>query len=131
SGVCAQNRMPLAAGSIRAGCYRTPCLKNSQLVSACITFFRDGGCTDMRIAEPRSKRVAVGLAGADADGVIEVHDKNLAVPDLSRAGRGCDGLHGLRRAVGRHRDLDPQLGQEIHGIFGAAVDLGMALLSPV
>ena len=28
-------------------------------------------------------------------------------------------------------DLDLQLGQEVHGIFGAAVDFGMALLAAI
>ena len=29
----------------------------------------------------------------------------------------------------RHHDLDLDLGQEVHGVFGAAIDLGVALLA--
>ena len=37
----------------------------------------------------------------------------------------------LRHDVGRDRDFDLQLGQEAHGVFGAAVDFRVALLAAV
>src|SRR4051812_22982540 len=40
-------------------------------------------------------------------------------------------LPKLRIELGGNRDLDPQLGQEIHDIFGAAIDLGVTFLAAV
>ena len=37
----------------------------------------------------------------------------------------------LSAMFGRDRDFDPQFGQEVHDIFGAAIDLGVALLAAV
>ena len=37
----------------------------------------------------------------------------------------------LSTSVGRDGDLDLDLGQEVHGVFGAAVDFRVALLAPV
>ncbi len=59
-----------------------------------------------------------------------VEHEDLAVADFFRARRARDGFDG---AVGErvgHGDLDLGLGQEIDLVFGAAVDLGMALLTP-
>src|SRR6201991_3029697 len=92
---------------------------------------KSGALRSVRGTNSSSQRVAVGFAGADAPGVIDRGDENLAVADLAGArGRGDD-LHRLVGEVRRHRDFDPQLGQEIHDIFGAAVDFGMALLAAV
>ena len=44
------------------------------------------------------------------------------------AARG-DRLDHAVGAVVRHHDLDLDLGQEVHGVFGAAIDLGVALLA--
>src|ERR1043166_7775371 len=73
----------------------------------------------------------VGLAGADAHGVVESHDEDLAVADLAGLGRRRDRLDGLLDHRGVHCDLDLDLGQEAHGVFGAAIDFGVALLAPV
>ena len=70
---------------------------------------------------------AVGLAGADADGLVDRGDKNLAVADLPGVGGAADGLDVLA-PIGSNRDLDADLRQEIHRVFGAAIDLGMGLL---
>ena len=77
------------------------------------------------------KRVGVGLAGADAHRLIDRGDENLAVADLAGLGGADDGVDHLVDAVGRHRHLDPDLGQEVHRVFGAAVDFGVALLAAV
>src|ERR1700734_3072253 len=77
------------------------------------------------------KRVAVGFAGADAYGMVERHDENLAVADLAGARRGGDRLDRLGRSIGGHRDLDTYLGQEVHCIFGATIDFSVTLLSPI
>src|ERR1051326_428161 len=63
--------------------------------------------------------------------MLEVEHENLAVADLPGLGGGRDRLDHLVGAVGRNRHLDLHLGQESHGIFGAAVDLGMAALATV
>src|SRR5215471_14516155 len=79
----------------------------------------------------RSKRVAVGFPGPDAQRVIERRDEDLAVADLAGARIGGDDVDRLLREIGRHGDLDAQFGQEIHDIFGAAVDLGVTLLAAI
>src|SRR5262245_9485512 len=83
------------------------------------------------LARARSERCSVGFAGADAYGVIEVENEDLAVADLAglcRAGDGVDHLVGL---LTRDRDLDFDFRQEVHRVFGAAVNFGVAFLSPV
>src|SRR6202020_3361345 len=56
---------------------------------------------------------------------------DLAVADLACAGRSNDRLDHLVGDVRVDRDLDFQLGKEAHGVFGAAIDLGMPLLPAV
>src|SRR5690606_30845258 len=61
----------------------------------------------------------------------QVEDEDLAVADATGLGALADGRDdgvSLRVVDG---DLDLELGKEMHGIFGAAVDLGMALLPAV
>src|SRR5690606_16616736 len=75
-----------------------------------------------------SERIGVDLAGADADDLVERDDEHLAVADLAGARGAGDGLErGVEHLV-RHRGLDLELGQEVDDVFGAAVQLGMALL---
>src|SRR5205814_6573482 len=70
-----------------------------------------------------------GLAGADADGLLDRQDENLAVADLAGAGGLADRVEGAldEGVLDHHLDLD--LGQEAHGVLGAAIDLGLALLA--
>src|ERR1700722_19466148 len=79
----------------------------------------------------RLKRVLVRLAGADPDRRVEAVDEDLAVADLACARRSDDRFDHLVGDVRVDRDLDFQLGKEAHGVFGAAIDLGMPLLPPV
>src|SRR5271170_4883906 len=68
------------------------------------------------------------FAGADAHDLLDVGNKNLPVPDLSRAGGFQDRLDGaLDQALGHHH-LDLGLGHKIDDIFRPAVELRMALL---
>src|SRR3984957_3140627 len=78
-----------------------------------------------------SQRRCVGLAGADAHRRLEVEDEDLAVPDLAGFRRPGDGFDGLVDLLFRDRDLDLDLRQEAHGVFGTAVDFSMALLTPI
>src|SRR3954471_21755409 len=77
------------------------------------------------------KRVAVGLAGPDPQRVIDRRHEDLAVADLPGAGARGDHPDRLVGEVGRDSDFDSELRQEVHDIFGAAVDFGMALLAAV
>src|SRR5712691_7324479 len=61
----------------------------------------------------------VGFAGADAHGVFEAEDEDLAVADLAGLGSRGDGFDGLVDLVGGDCDLNLDLGQEAHGVFGA------------
>src|SRR3984957_3367589 len=78
-----------------------------------------------------SERVSVFFAGANAHRLLERVDENLAVADLTGARRGRDGLDHLIDHVGVDRDFDFQLRQKAHGVFGAAINLGVPLLAPV
>ena len=57
--------------------------------------------------------------------------KNLAVADLPGLGGGADRLDDLSASVRRDGDLDTDFRQEIHRVFGAAIDFGVALLPAV
>lgn len=76
------------------------------------------------------ERVPVQFARADPDHLVQFPHEDLPVPDLARAGGLHDGLdHGIGLVVG-DGDLQLDLGQEIHDVLGAAVQLGVALLPP-
>src|SRR5262249_4314238 len=79
----------------------------------------------------RSERVAVGFAGADAQRVLDRPDENLAVADLPGARRRAERLDHPVGVLGCDRDLDADLGQEVHDVLGAAIDFGVALLAAV
>src|SRR5687768_5257675 len=76
------------------------------------------------------QRVLAGLAGADANHLFERGDEDLSVADLAGACRGLDRLdHAFDDRVVDGR-FDLHLGQEVHHVLGAAVQLGVALLAP-
>src|SRR3990170_737863 len=70
------------------------------------------------------------LPGADADHLLHGIDEDLAVADLAGARRARDGLDAALDLVVLHHQLDLHLGQEIHHVLRAAVQLGVALLPP-
>src|SRR6476469_9122686 len=51
------------------------------------------------------ERVRAGLAGADADGLLDVGDENLAVADAAGARRVLDGLDGALHELVRQHHL--------------------------
>ena len=65
------------------------------------------------------QRIIAGFAGADADHILHVIDKDLAVADLAgvqrRIGRGDDKL-GIDSG---HDDVDLKLRREMHAHFNA------------
>src|SRR5690606_1591129 len=75
----------------------------------------------------RSERVGVCFAGADAHGLINAVDEDLAVADLPGLGRAGDRLHGLVDEVGADGDLDLHLGKKGNGVFRAAIDFRVTL----
>src|SRR3954469_5775409 len=78
--------------------------------------------TAPRAASVRSglERIGVDLLRADTDGLFEVDDENLAVADLAGACGGGDRLDGALELLVGDGDLDLQLGEEVHDVFGAA-----------
>ena len=79
----------------------------------------------------QSERAGVGLAGANANHVLDRRDENLAVADLAGLGGSTDGLDYFVDLVCRDSDLEADFRQEIHRVFGATINLGMALLPAV
>src|SRR5580765_2364678 len=77
---------------------------------------------------PASEGVLAGLAGADANDLLQRRDEDLAVADLAGTGRGLDRLDDPVDDRIVDRGLDLHLGQEIDHVFGAAVELRMPLL---
>src|SRR5215204_905233 len=63
--------------------------------------------------------------------MVDVVNEDFAVADLPGLGSGGDGLDDLVGLLARNSDFDLDLRQEIHGVFSAAVDFSMALLTPV
>src|SRR5882757_1545382 len=73
----------------------------------------------------------VGLASADAHGAVDAVDEDLSIADLAGLGGRHDRFDDFVDLIGRDCRLDLDLGQEAHGVFGAAIDFGVALLAPV
>src|SRR5262245_44009604 len=77
------------------------------------------------------KSVHVGLTRSNAHGALDRHDENLAIADLAGAGGGGDYFDHLVQLLAGDRDFEAELWKKIHLIFGAAIDLGVALLPAV
>ena len=63
--------------------------------------------------------------------MVDCGHEDLAVTNLARLGGRNDRLDDGPHAIGRHRHLDADLRQEIHCVFGAAVDFGVPFLPSV
>src|SRR5229473_5005785 len=74
------------------------------------------------------ERFRPGLAGADADDLLQIEDEDLAVADLSRVGRFFYGLDRLIEHLVLDRGFDLYFGQEIDHVFRAAIQLGVTFL---
>ena len=75
-------------------------------------------------------RVRARFAGADADCLLDMRYKYLAIADPPGLRRFADSLDRPGQIFVGHDNLDLHLGQEIDDIFGAAIEFGMALLAP-
>jgi len=69
------------------------------------------------------------LFGANTNGVVYGTDENLSVPDFSRFCGLHNRCHGLFHQTVRKHDFDLNLWQKIDGVFTAALNLGMPLLT--
>src|SRR5438105_13627926 len=70
-----------------------------------------------------------GFIGADADGVFDGADENFSVADFSGFGGFDDGLDRFGSAAVGDNDFDFDFGEEIDGVFAAAIDFGVAFLT--
>src|SRR5215472_5795731 len=77
---------------------------------------------------PESNGIRPLLSGSNANGLLDRHDKDLAVADLLSPGGVLDRLHGAfdERVVEHHLDLD--LWQKVYHVFCPAIDFGMPFL---
>src|SRR6201999_2265708 len=66
----------------------------------------------------------------DANGLLDIGHEDLAVADPPGLGGAPDRIDRALDQVVADHDLDLHLGQEVDDIFGAAIELGMALLPP-
>src|ERR1700730_8348227 len=77
---------------------------------------------------PRLKGAFATLIIANADRVVDPGEKNFTVADFPGARRRHDRLHCLFHHVVYQDHLQLDLGDEVNGIFAAAVELRMAFL---
>src|ERR1039457_3113953 len=112
------------------GLRSTPCSPSPSLAASSGTTGCAARVSSTRAAEGRAglHRVLVDLAGADADGVLDRGDEDLAVADLAGLGSLDDGIDAAVGVAILDDNLDFHLGQEIDDVLGAAIQLGMTLL---
>ncbi len=77
-----------------------------------------------------SQGVGAALAGPYADRLVDGNAPHLAVADLAGAGGLDDDLDQFLGVRVLDEDLDADLGDEVDGVFGAAVDLGVPRCLP-
>src|SRR5512146_3053866 len=75
-----------------------------------------------------SEGFGAGLAGADADDLLEVEDEDLPVADLAGLGALLDRLDGALEELVGERGLHLHLRKEVGHVLGSAIELGVALL---
>jgi hypothetical protein len=76
-----------------------------------------------------SDRILVAFAGADAQRGLDRQHEDLAVADAAGLRGAPDGVDGFLDQVVADHNLDFHLGQEVHDVFGAAIEFGVALLA--
>src|SRR5579871_1194628 len=77
-----------------------------------------------------SNRLLARFLGADADRVLDRAHENFSVADLAVLRGFDDRRDGRRHLRIRDDDIEFDLGQEIHGVFAAAIDFRVPLLPP-
>src|SRR5664279_1180786 len=86
--------------------------------------------TPARTSFSDSEGVAATLTGPHADECIDRGDPDLAVTDLAGTRRLVDGVDHLVGVEIGDEDVQTNLRHQVHRVLRAAVDLGVALLSP-
>ena len=69
------------------------------------------------------------LIGADADGGFDSRDEHFAVADLAGLGGLDDARHGGVHLFVREDEFKFDLGQKVHGVFAAAIDFRVTILT--
>ena len=77
-----------------------------------------------------SEGLLAGFASPYTNHLLKIANENLAITDLSGIGRLDDALDGLIKQRITDRNLNFDLGQEVHNVLCATVKFGVALLSP-
>src|SRR5271155_2266123 len=80
---------------------------------------------------PDSKRVVIALARPDTDHTFDRGNPDLAVADLPRAGGSDDGVNDSLHKLVVDYHVNSDLRDELDGVFGSAVDLGVPSLPAV
>src|ERR1700719_3664199 len=86
-------------------------------------------CRHQNAAKSRSDGIESGFPGPDANGLFDVGYEDLAVADTPGLGRSPDRVDRPLDQFIRDHDLDLDLGEEVHNVFRATIELGVALLS--
>src|SRR4051812_42829536 len=81
-----------------------------------------------RFTKLGSDGVQAGFPSPDADGFLDVGNKNLAVADAAGLRGAPDRVDGLLDQIVGDHDLDFHLGQKVDDIFRAPVKFGVSLL---
>jgi hypothetical protein len=90
-------------------------------------------CAGIGVLAPMWRRMSEGalasLIIANPDGIVHSCEKNFSVTNFSRACGVNDSLHRFfYQLVGEnHFDLD--FGDQVHGVFAAAINLGVTFLA--
>src|SRR6185369_1790957 len=90
---------------------------------------RTNGIRFTRISFGASQRGLVAFARPDAHRRLHGMNEDLAIADVPRLGRRGNDLGDLVGEMIRRHDLDLDLGEEIHGVLAAPVELGVAFLT--
>src|SRR5262249_17900831 len=83
------------------------------------------------LMDPRSERVEATLTRTHPDHLVDRGDPDLAVADLAGTGGVDDRVDHLLHIDLGDEHVDADLGQELDGVLGTSVDLGVALLPAV
>ena len=68
------------------------------------------------------------FAGANSNHLIDGGDEHLSIADLACFGCIDDGVDRVLNSRVWHYEVDLEFGQEVHRVFAALIDFGMALL---